>query len=400
MNIQSAMKHIHNGTFRARTKEKLNEIISDWIRHYRRCFPIKSNRIVIDNFAGRGYADHPRYIAEEIHQRGLKWDIVWLVDNINEPMPDWIRKVRYRSWRSVYELTTARYWVDNIRNAHLVPKKEGQIYLQTWHGPSMTIKQLEKEAEKVLSPGYIEAAKYDGSITDAIISCSAIQSKQYRDSFWLSSSTEILEVGGPRSDCFFNKDYLAERNDHLREMLNIGKDTYLILYAPTFRDDGSTAVYHLDFEAILDAFRRKTKKQCKILMKLHPNVPAGTQFSFNENLLDGSSVSDSNDALICADCLISDFSSMLYDAALMDIVSFRHALDYDAFLEQRPAPLNRIEWPFLISKSTDELTRQIETVDFQEYQTNVRNFMKTIKTFDDGRATKRTVDWLEKKYRS
>ena len=174
-------------------------------------------------------------------------------------------------------------------------------------------------------------------------------------------------------------------------------DTYLILYAPTFRDDGSTEAYNIDYETILDAFYKKTGKQCKIIIKLHPNVPIETLLPINDNVLDGRAISDSNDALICADCLISDFSSMLYDAALMKIISFRHALDYDTFLEKRPSPPKRIEWPFLISKCTDELLDQIERVDFREYQNKVNNFMATIQSFDDGRASSRTVDWLENK---
>ena len=396
MNIHSVVNHIRHGTFRARTKEKIHEVISSWIRRYRRFFPIRDNRIVFDNFAGRGYADHPRYIAEEIHRRGLKWDIVWLVDNINEPMPDWIRKVRYRSWRSVYDLTTARYWVDNIRNAHLVPKKNGQVYLQTWHG-AMPFKKVEKEAENFLSPGYIKAAKYDGSIIDAIISPNHMQSQQFREYFWLNENTEILEVGSPRSDCLFNEKYIKETNKKIRGKLHIGLEDYVVLYAPTFRDDGNTEAYNMEFESVQRAFSEKTGRVCRIIVRLHPNVYSKDLFSFDEWLLDGNMIQDSTEIVICSDAVITDFSSIMYEAVLLKKICFRYALDYEDYISKRPLLPIEQEMPFLVSRSTKELVEDIMGTDYEEYQKVIKVFMNNMGLYENGNAAKKVVDWLEQR---
>ncbi|EHD91132.1 putative glycero-phosphotransferase [Streptococcus pneumoniae GA13494] len=51
-------------------------------------------------------------------------------------------------------------------------------------------------------------AKYDGSISDAIISSCQLQTQteQFKKSFWLADNVEILEYGLPRNDDFFKKE--------------------------------------------------------------------------------------------------------------------------------------------------------------------------------------------------
>ena len=85
-----------------------------FVRYILRPFlPIKSNKIVFDNFCGRGLGDSPMYIAEEIIRQGLNYDMVWLVKDMKTDMPSEIRKVKYRSFQSLIEIATAKVWVDN-----------------------------------------------------------------------------------------------------------------------------------------------------------------------------------------------------------------------------------------------------------------------------------------------
>ena len=75
-------------------------------------------KIVIDNFGGRGYGDNPKYIVDAlISDKSLNLDIVWLVNDINTSVPKEVRKVKYNSMRSIYEYSTAKVWIDNIKNS-------------------------------------------------------------------------------------------------------------------------------------------------------------------------------------------------------------------------------------------------------------------------------------------
>ncbi len=394
MTPQSILDHFKNGTFIQRSKEKMGELAVDFVRWNADKYSIQRNKIVFDNFGGKGFADHPRYIAEEIHRRGLDWEMVWLVNNIDEQMPSWIRKVRFGSWQSVYDLSTAQFWVDNIRNAHLVNKKENQIYLQTWHG-SMPFKQVEKDVESMLHPLYVQKAKYDGSIIDAILSSSRIQSNQFKRCFWLSKESEILEFGGPRCDCLFDSEYVESTNKKMRCKLSIGMEDYVVLYAPTFRDDGSTSAYYLNFEAIKEAFQRKIGRSCKIITRLHPNVNSEEFFLNNEWMINGGQIPDSTEVVICADAIITDFSSIMYEACLLKKVCFRCALDYDEYIKNRSLlPLEQ-KTPFLLSKSTEELIDQIKSFEYTKYNAELQSFFTMMNLFENGHASEKTVDWLE-----
>ena len=52
--------------------------------------------------------------------------------------PEKINLVNIHSKRALYELATAKLWIDNQRKIPSIKKglekKEGQFYIQTWHG--------------------------------------------------------------------------------------------------------------------------------------------------------------------------------------------------------------------------------------------------------------------------
>lgn len=109
--------------------------------------PVKKNRIIFDNFGGRGYGENPKYIAEVLHQKEINLQMVWLINNMeNYEFPKYICPVKIDSVRALYMRATAKVWIDNVRHRHPIKKKENQVYLQTWHG-AMGAKRIEGEAE-------------------------------------------------------------------------------------------------------------------------------------------------------------------------------------------------------------------------------------------------------------
>ena len=111
-----------------------------------RLFPIKKNKIVITNYYGKGFGDNGKAIANELHERKLDIDFVWLVEKNDESIPQWIRQVNYYSILSIYELVTAKLWIDNARKRRYVRKRKQQFYIQTWHG-TIPLKRVEKDVE-------------------------------------------------------------------------------------------------------------------------------------------------------------------------------------------------------------------------------------------------------------
>ena len=355
---------------------------------------ISNKKIVIDNFLGKGYGDNLKYIVEELNKNNLNLKIVWIVRNINEEMPTYIKKVKYGSFLAMYEYYTAKLWIDNVRNNIKPSKRKGQIYLQTWHGP-FSSKKIEKLAEKSLSREYIKEAKKDGCEIDAILSNSKMQDNQYIDYFWLSNNVEILKFGFPRNDYLIKNQKNYSLIKKIKKKLKLNDDDYLILYAPTFRDDFTIEGYKLEFKQILKTFEQKTKKKCKLLVRLHPNVYKYSGFiKYNDDIIDITPYPNMQDLSLVCDVIISDYSSTLFDFAIQQKPAFRCALDLEHYMHIRGLVDEYFNYPFPFAKDNNELLEEILEFDYLDYTKKINEFFKENPIYDKGNSTKKIVNWI------
>ena len=125
-------------------------IPNNWIyEHIYKYLPVDNKKIVFSNFAGNNYGCNPKYISEELLKENINCKIVWLIKDLkhfNKDFPPQVKLIDIKSERAIYELATAKIWVDNVRKVNLfkrgLSKKENQKYIQTWHG-SLGIKKIE-----------------------------------------------------------------------------------------------------------------------------------------------------------------------------------------------------------------------------------------------------------------
>ena len=164
---------------------------------------INKEKIVFSNFDGRGYGCNPKYITEELLRREVHCKIIWLSDDPAETFPDNVQVKKWNKILRIFEWSTAKIIVNNVRMGKYFDKgfhkKNGQIYIQTWHG-SMGIKKMEADC-KHLTSKYIKRSQLDSSKIDYLLSNSTWLSEKYRSSFFYSG--EIIEEGSPRNDFFF-----------------------------------------------------------------------------------------------------------------------------------------------------------------------------------------------------
>ena len=137
------------------------------------------------------------------------------------------------------------------------------------------------------------------------------------------------------------------------------------------------------------------------MIRLHSIVSKNVScFDFYRDCIDGSVLGDANDALIVSDALISDFSSILYEACLLKRPSFLCAIDYEAYTHSRELEPTPEDFPFEIYKSSEDLITGIQKTNFDTYWDEINAYLKTRHSYDDGHASSRTVDWLIKKQSS
>lgn len=354
-----------------------------------RWFPVNRKKIVFNNFRGHGYGDSPKYIAEEIIRRKLPYDLVWLVDDMNMEFPPQIRKVSLQSIRTSYELSTARMIISNVKVSLPYHKKKNQYYIQTWHG-SVAFKAIEAEAKDKLKPQYLKETMSDSRLIDLFLSCNSIQTKEIQTCFWYDG--EIFECGSPRNDMLYkSQDYQLMIKKHV----GIPAEVNIALYAPTFRDDYRIDVYDLNLNALRDKLCDCLGGDWYVLVRLHPNVMDNIKFPTTLGIIDATLYPDMQELLLVSDVLITDYSSTIYDAAIMRKIVLLYAPDLENYKDSRGLKPVYFDFPTKINQSNEELLDYLSHFDMNSYQRNLEDFLSEIKIFDDGNASKRVVDRIE-----
>lgn len=355
----------------------------------------KQKKIVFVNFLGRGYGDSPKYIAEEILRQFLPYDLVWLVYDMTNSFPNGIRKVKFYSFKSRYELATARIIISNTKGKLPYIKKKSQYYIQTWHG-GFGVKYIEKDAEQYLPQKYVRDSKYDSSITDLILSGSEFQTKVIQDSFWYKG--EIFKKGVPRNDVFFNcsEDVIRQ----LRIKYCFDTRCKIVIYAPTFRDDESVDAYRLDAASLLKTLEKKTSEDWKLIIRLHPGIAGMSNiFDYDNKIIDGSGYADSQELLIMSDLLVTDFSSMMMDFGIMKKPVLLFITDLEDYVQKcRGVRPLFYHLPFQLCRTNEELCHAVMKFDIVDYTERLNAFMdKYFLSYDDGHASEYVVERIKER---
>lgn len=355
---------------------------------------VDQRKIVVCNFSGKGYGDNPKYIVEEIIHQGLDYDIVWLVDNVSKyigSFPKEVRLIEYGSLKGIYELATAKFWIDNCRKYFYTAKRKGQYYIQTWHG-GIGIKLIEKEAGDALDEEYINIAKNDSKMIDLLVSNSRWCTEMYQKSFWYDG--EILECGSPRVDILFNGS--EKIKNKIYDQYQLDDDTNILLYAPTFRNAMDLSVYSLDYNRCLEKLENKFGGKWVIFVRLHPNIShLANEIDCSEKIINVTDYPDMQELLSVSSILVSDFSASIFEFSFIKKPIFIFATDYEDYIKERGFKISFDTLPFRINKSNEELFEDINMFNKKEYELQLEEMHKYFGVYENGQASKVVVDKIK-----
>lgn len=352
--------------------------------------PICEYKILFQNQSGVGYGGNPKYIAEKLLEldREEKLEMVWAVSQYRGGFPERVRQVIYGSEEYYYELATAKVWVDNSRKAYSTRKREGQFYLQAWHGAA-PVKRVEADVQDKLPEFYIEGAKHDSEMADLFLSGSEFYSKLYRTSFWYQG--EILKVGLPRHDVFWNKEAIR---DKIHEFYHIERDVAIVLYAPTFRSSYQSECYDLDLDGVRLALEKRFQKPFQMIVSRHPVNYQEYAFKKEARYLFVGDYDDFQELLAAADILITDYSGCMYDFSYTNRPVFLYQKDYEAYLQDRNFYIPMEKLPYIKAHSNEEMKSAIEKFDEEAYMSELTAFMKSMGNYDTGNASEKVAAYI------
>lgn len=365
-------------------------------------YPIKNNKIVFSTFEGDGgFCCNPKYIAEELHRRDIDCEMVWLTHDVSRPFPDYIKVVEDTTDNLVYHLSTAKVWIDNYRKPFGTLKREGQIYIQTWHA-SIGFKAVGLYRGDLFPPIARMVSEWDSNLADYFISNSDYCDRVYPKKLLYNGPT--LRTGSPRVDCLINRK--VEFHSVIRKQFNLDEKVRLLLFAPTFRGGNQKGkkqvvadIPNVDFSKVIKAMKERFGGEWKVLLRLHPQLSAKlSEMPINEKseaLIDVSQYPDISELMAASDMILTDYSSCAFDALFAHIPVLLFADDVQEYIENRGKFMwEKEDLPFLMAETNETLIDNIYSLDEKIYKNKADCFMQKQGVNEDGSASKYVVDYL------
>lgn len=379
-----------------------------WYKRMAASMPIDDKLIVFETFMGRQYGCNPRAIYEYMisDEKYDDYRFVWVFRELDKKKQfeslDRAEIVLFKSKDYYRYYASAKCIVTNSNIDYHIVKREGQIFLQTWHGTPLKKLRCDIEAEHGNANNTLAEIKMKNDMDvvryDYFLSPSKFASEKFTSAFNLKEMGKeniIVEMGYPRNDLMFN--YTDDDIKAILEELNINTDKKILLYAPTFRDNnhqvGTGYVYdlHLDFDKLYDAIG----DEYIVLFRAHYFI--ANQFDFEKFkgfVYDVSSLDDITRLYLISDVLVTDYSSVFFDYANLKrpILFYMYDL-YQYANEIRGFYIDINELPGPILKSEEELIGAIKGNEFA-YDEKYENFNNRYNYLDDGSASKRVAELI------
>jgi CDP-ribitol ribitolphosphotransferase len=146
----------------------------------------------------------------------------------------------------------------------------------------------------------------------------------------------ILPLGAPRTDRLMDAQYVSGCKEKLYAAYPVLSGRRVLLFAPTFRGNGhGDCTYPMERFDLQTLFER-IGEEYVVAVKLHPYLTKGPAVpkQYADRVVDVSK-EDINEVLCVTDLLVTDYSSVMYEAAILDIPMLFYAFDLEQYLEDR-----------------------------------------------------------------
>lgn len=358
-------------------------------------FPMKDNYIIFESFLGKNYSDSPRNIYEYIIENNLDYQCIWVFNDKHRQIPGNAKIVKRFSLAYYYYFAVSKYWINNMRQPLHLVKREGNVFLETWHGTPL--KKLVFDMKDVYSanPRYKRDFYMQSRAWDYLLSPNRYSSEIFRSAFKFDN--EMLEFGYPRNDILYSpqKEEIVAR---VKKNIGIPDNKKVVLYAPTWRDDDfyEPGKYKFQLQLDLNKMKETLGDDYVVALRMHYfiaddiNVEGLDGFAFNLSKYD-----DIAELYLISDILITDYSSVFFDYANLKrpILFFTYDLDkyrdqlrgfYLDFENEGPGPLLR---------TSDAVIDAIANIDEinKQYSDRYAAFYERFCSWHDGKSTEKVV---------
>ena len=341
-------------------------------------FPINDNKITFIVDSKESFKGNLDYIKKEFEKRGNFEYNFFYKDQL--------------SFKAFKNLATSKYVFlnDNFFPIAFMNFKNDTVVVQLWHAPGASKKfgaSVDKDSIGIL--------KKISENTDYLIISSEKIADYYSDAFQISKD-KIKPLGLPRADYYFEDHDIDDLKSRFFDKYGFSQDKKIVLYAPTFRDEEK---YNNVFDYLdLEDFNESLGDEYVLALRLHPKIKDfyKSDISAEGTYIDCSDYPSEQELLLISDILITDYSSIMIEFAMLNKPVVFFTYDFDSYMtKERGFYFDfKSTVPGPIVYDSNQLINTIKNKDFSE--SKLSKFVKTQFDEIDGKSSQRVVDFLLK----
>lgn len=244
-----------------------------------------------------------------------------------------VRFVAPGSFAHLRALASAKHIVNNSTYESFFAKREGQRYLSTWHGIPWKTLGLDKTdaSDEMFAISGMQRSSLHADVILAPDEHTVRVLTRSVNTELLTTAT-LMRTDYPRNDLARNLD--AADRERIRSELGLAPDEKLVLFMPTWR--GRFRQRNAEVEHTLQQTRELAAAGYRVALRAHHYVrqsfPSG---SGPDGVLLAPEHIDTYELLGAADALVTDYSSVLFDAASLDVPVVKIVGDIDDYRAER-----------------------------------------------------------------
>ena len=378
---------------------------------------IENNYILFFFFFWK-YADGPKALTESIHKLDESKKIIWLVNNIdNTNIPDYVLKVKYGSRLASKYYAKSKIIIDNVFGMHecyqesdsflgrikflilsFLKNKKGQYVYTTWHGTPIKKMGIDLKNSNVYD--------FNCSNTTMILDNKYAIDILKRLTF---NKIDFKLLGSPRNDLLLNNETSI---NELRRQLDLPNDKKILLFAPTFRTDddknnninrsGIDQINMLDIKRLLNALKMKFGGDWILVCRFHYYVENAIDWEkikreYGDKIINGNMNEDIVEYLKCADLLMTDISSSVFDFALTKKPILNFFPDLENYKnKERGLYIDFKDLPFKSATNFDELLNNINSFSYNDYLKKVNKMLNDMGHIKVKNASEKVAEFILK----
>lgn len=356
---------------------------------------VPAEAVFFESFYGKQVSCNPLALDREIAARFPDLPRYWSVASERVEVPSGAIPVLVGSPDWFAARRQAQLLVVNDWLRYRFKRAKHQTVLQTWHGTMLKHLALGRPGVGLRTRLAIRRESRRWSL---MLSQNAHSTGQFRSSYAFHG--DILETGYPRDDrlatAVAGGERIAIAVDAAKRALRVPVEKRVLAYVPTWRDGGQT-VNTLDVHALA----AELGEEWVIVARGHTRSAGsytapllGLGATARQAVVDASTHPDVNDVILAADVLVTDYSSVMFDAAVArvpmvffvpDLASYRDRERGFTFDFEQTAP-----GPLLTTRAAVVESVQAGVPKGEAYSAWCERYVP----HDDGHAASRVVDAL------